>query len=242
MHAVVGGHGPPVVLVHGLGVSGAYMLPLARLLLARLCSVFVPDLPGQGQSGRAPSRWGLAEMAETLGMWLEVMEIRDTVVVANSLGCQVVTELAVRRPELLGPLVLVGPTMDPARRSNRRQLLDLLRASAREPLGIVAFAARDTAAADVGQLVRSVQAAIADRIEERLPLIRQPAVVVHGEEDAFVGRDWAERAAGLLPDGRLVVIPSEAHAAHYTRPDLVAEIVLELLDERRRTSPGCIRS
>ena len=47
IHARTGGTGKPVVLLHGYGVSGAYMLPLAESL-APSFSVLVPDLPGFG--------------------------------------------------------------------------------------------------------------------------------------------------------------------------------------------------
>jgi pimeloyl-ACP methyl ester carboxylesterase/uncharacterized RDD family membrane protein YckC len=230
VHAVTGGTGPPVVLVHGYGVSGAYMLPPARLL-AESFSVLVPDLPGQGGSEQPRRPWGIREMAETLGAWLDEAQLREPAVVANSMGCQIVTELAVRRPGRLGPLVLIGPTVDPARRMARRQLFDALRDSAHEPLSLLALATHDHAVADIGPLLRTARAALSDRIEDRLPLIEQPAAVVYGEADGFVSRAWAERAAALLQRGRLVAIPSEPHAVHFTRPDLIADIVRELLVE-----------
>ena len=49
MYSRTVGDGPPVVLVHGYGVSSAYLLPLARALAGR-CAVYVPDLPGHGRS------------------------------------------------------------------------------------------------------------------------------------------------------------------------------------------------
>ena len=43
--------GPHFVLVHGLGMSCRYMLPMAELLAAS-GTVHVPDLPGFGRSGK----------------------------------------------------------------------------------------------------------------------------------------------------------------------------------------------
>jgi 2-hydroxy-6-oxonona-2,4-dienedioate hydrolase len=228
MHAVVGGRGAPVVLVHGFGVSGTYMLPLARVL-ATSCRVYVPDLPGQGRSGAPSGEWGIGEMANALGRWLEETEVQRPVVVANSLGCQVVTELAVREPRALGPLVLVGPTMDPERRDARRQAFSVMRDSVREPASLLALAARGNARTDIRPLLAAARAALGDRIEERLPSIAQPTVVVYGEDDGFVGRPWMDRVVELMPDARLVAVPREPHAVHYTRPALVAEVVLDLL-------------
>jgi pimeloyl-ACP methyl ester carboxylesterase/uncharacterized RDD family membrane protein YckC len=238
MHAVGGGSGHPVVLVHGFGVSGAYMLPLARLLASSFFAV-VPDLPGQGRSGQPRGRWGIGEMADTLGSWVETAGLEKPLVVANSMGCQIVTELVARRPGLIGPMVLIGPTVDPARRAAPRQLFDVLRDSVHEPVSLIAQTARDGAATvDIRPLLTAARAALGDRIEERLPLIDQPTVIVYGDNDGFIGRDWAERAAALLPRGRLVVVPSEAHAVHYTRPDLIAEIVGDLLVEEREHGGG----
>jgi 2-hydroxy-6-oxonona-2,4-dienedioate hydrolase len=229
IHTVAGGAGPPVVLVHGFAVSGAYMLPLARLL-DQSASVYIPDLPGHGRTEPPRGRWAIPEMAQLLGDWIDAAGVDAPVLVANSLGCQVVTELAVQRPASVGALVLVGPTMDPSRRAARHQLLDLMRDSRREPFAVLSQAARDNVAPDLKWLLGSARAALSDRIEERLPAIEQPVVVVHGGDDGFVSLEWAQTVARLLPNGRLVLVQDAPHAVHYTRPDLVADIVCELLD------------
>jgi 2-hydroxy-6-oxonona-2,4-dienedioate hydrolase len=243
MHAAVVGEGVPVVLVHGFGVSGAYMLPLARALAASRFTAFVPDLPGQGKSSQLRGQVSVARLAAALGSWVEAEGLGRPVFVANSMGCQVVTELAARRPALVGPMVLVGPTVDPARRAARHQLFGALRASAREPFSLLALAARDEWSAGRRVLLSTARAVLADRIEDRLPSIEQPTLVVHGDRDSFVSRAWAERVAALLPRGRLRIVSREPHAVHYTQPELVAGLVRELVGEedshprRRRLEP-----
>jgi 2-hydroxy-6-oxonona-2,4-dienedioate hydrolase len=220
----------PVVLLHGYGVSGTYMLPLARSL-APSFSVFVPDLPGFGRSEQPCSPLGIADLAAALADLLDAAGLQCPAFVANSMGCQVVTELAVRQPARVGPIVLIGPTVDPQRRSARRQLLDGLRDAAREPGSLLARTACDDVRFGLVGLLSTARSALADRVEERLPLVTQPALVVRGEQDGFVGQTWAETAAALLPRGRLVVIPRQPHAVHYTRPDLVARMVDALVAE-----------
>jgi 2-hydroxy-6-oxonona-2,4-dienedioate hydrolase len=220
----------PVVLLHGYGVSGTYMLPLARSLTPSF-SVFVPDLPGFGRSEQPRSPLGIADLAAALAACLDAVGLQCPAFVANSMGCQVVTELAVRLPGRVGPVVLIGPTVDPQRRTARRQLIDALRDAAREPGSLVARTACDDVRFGVSALLATARSALADRIEERLPLVTQPALVVRGEMDGFVGQTWAETAAALLPRGRLVVVPRQPHAVHYTRPDLVARMVDALVAE-----------
>ena len=232
IHARVVGQGAPIVLLHGYGVSGTYMLPLAQALASSF-AVFAPDLPGYGRSQRPPAPLGISGLATALAGWLDAAGLERPAFVANSMGCQVVTELAVRWTDRVGPLVLIGPTVDPQRRASRHQLLAGLRDARREPLSMVALTARDDAVFGTRALLTTFRSALADRIEERLPRIAQPAIVVRGEHDAFIGQSWAEQAASLLPHGRLVVVPGQPHAAHYTRPDLVAEIVRDLLVEER---------
>jgi len=238
MHAAAVGEGAPVVLVHGFGVSGAYMLPLARALAASSFTAFVPDLPGQGKSGQLQGQVSIARLAAALGAWVEAEGLARPAFVANSMGCQVVTELAARRPALAGPIVLVGPTVDPARRGARHQLFGALRASAREPFSLLALAARDDLSAGGRVLLSTARAVLADRIEDRLPMIEQPTLVVYGDRDSFVGRDWAEQVATLLPRGRLRTVPGEPHAVHYTQPALVAGLVRELVVEERQHAGG----
>src|SRR6185437_2226371 len=79
MHAKVLGEVPAVVLLHGYGVSGTYMLPLARVL--------VPELPGQGKSEPRPGLRSVSELAGALAAWLEAAKLEQPAVVANSLGC-----------------------------------------------------------------------------------------------------------------------------------------------------------
>jgi len=53
---VVGGEGPPVLLLHGYPETHACWHAVAPALAARY-TVIVPDLPGYGTSGRSALSW-----------------------------------------------------------------------------------------------------------------------------------------------------------------------------------------
>ena len=75
-------------------------------------------------------------------------------------------------------------------------------------------------------------------IERRLPLVPAPVLVVRGERDAIVPLRWAERAAALAPHGRLAEVPGAAHAAHFSHPERLLELVLPFLAEGAREAAG----
>jgi pimeloyl-ACP methyl ester carboxylesterase len=236
IHTWTAGEGEPVVLVHGFGVSGRYMLPLAQSL-ARWFFVIVPELPGSGRSQKPPTPLGIGGLAEALAGYLDVLELERPAFVGNSMGCQVITELAFQLPGRAGPLALVGPTVDPDQRRARHQVLGGVRDLAREPLSLLTHPAQD-GMKGIRTLLATARSALADRIEDRLPLIEQPTLVVRGSQDPFVSPAWADRVAALLPRSRLVVVPGEPHAVHYTRPDLVGELVRGLLLEESEQTSG----
>jgi pimeloyl-ACP methyl ester carboxylesterase len=153
-------------------------------------------------------------------------------VVANSLDCQVAVELAIRRPELISHLVLIGPTLDPYLRPWRRLVAGFALDCLREPPSLWWLIARDYAAMGPRRFAVTARYGREHHIEERLPLVVQPTLVVRGERDGFVSQRWCEEAAKLLPHGRLAVVPGEPHAAHYTAPRVVAQEVEQHLDER----------
>jgi pimeloyl-ACP methyl ester carboxylesterase len=230
LHVRRGGGGRPIVLVHGIGVSSRYFVPLGRELAhGRLVSM--PDLPGFGKSDRTARPLSVAGLADALLAYLDAAGLDRPPLVANSMGCQIVAALAARRPDRVGPIVFVGPTVDPHRRSATRQVLGGLADCVREPPSLLAIIAWDYAVFGPRRFLATARSALRDRIEDSLRGVDSPTLVIRGEHDGFVSQRWAEEAAALLSHGRLVVVPGEPHAVHYTRPRLVAALVRRFLEE-----------
>lgn len=232
MHARVSGGqaagGPPIVLVHGLVVSGRYMVPLLEEL-ARSHAVYAPDLPGFGRSEGPAHAPDVAGLADALAAWMRAVGLRKAALVGNSMGCQVIVELTLRHPELVERVVLQGPTMDPRARSAPRQIGRLLIDTTREPPSLTAIEGLDLLRAGVIRSWRTFRHALKDPIEEKLPRVSVPALVVHCSRDRISPQSWAEEVARLLPDGRLVVLPGTAHAANYAAPTEFARAIRSFL-------------
>ncbi len=233
----VPGQGPPVVCVHGAGISSRQTLPVVAALEGRT-PAWAVDLPGFGAStapDHAPTVTGLAD---ALLEWLRVRGVERPCLLGLSLGTQVVAEAAVRAPDEVGSLVLAGPTTDPQARSLPALAARLLRDGMREDLSVISSVVADYWDAGPRRDVRSLLASRDHRIELVLPRVRQPALVLRGGRDPLCPGPWAREAARLLPRGRLVTLPGQPHALTAAAPEQVADLVEEFVREAVRDRGG----
>lgn len=207
----------PIVLVHGFGVAGRYLVPTAELLARRHC-VAVPDLPGWGRSAAPGRALSLPELADVLAGWMTALDLPRAALLGHSFGCQVVVELALRHPERVRCAVLVGPTGDPARRSLTLLLARLAADTTRERPSQVAITLRDYRRFGLRRGLATARTMVADPIVEKLPRVTVPTLVVRGDRDTIVAPRWTERVAALLPAGEAAVVPGAAHAVPYDAP------------------------
>ena len=220
------GDGPPLVCVHGIGMSSRYLVPLMRELASDF-HVFAPDLPGSGRSPKPPRALDMAQLSDALGAWLDEQRFDRPPLLGHSLGSQVVSELADRSPDRVGPLVLVSPTVDPATRDHL--VWATIRDAPREPPSLLWIATVEFLRTGLLRFAATGRFALADRVEERLRRIEQRTLVVDGARDPIVTVPWSEQVARLLPHGRFAVVPDGAHGVPYGRPGELAALVREFL-------------
>jgi pimeloyl-ACP methyl ester carboxylesterase len=219
-----GAGGPPIVFVHGVVVSGDYFWPIANALVGEY-AMYVPDLPGTGRSRLRTGGWSIAEQAAALAGWLDAHHLAGMVLVANSLGAQVVTELAVTRPDLAAALVLVGPTTDPGASGVIGLMLRGLRDLPRERLGLWRIWLRDLVRTGPFRGLRHLRQGLRDPQLDRLGEISVPVVVVGGESDPIAPPEWIAFMADEIEDSRGIVVPGAPHAMNYSSPRDLARII-----------------
>lgn len=219
----------PVILVHGVVVSGHYMIPTLKTL-GRYRRVYAPDLPGFGRSTGPARALDIRELADCLAGWMRAAGIEKAVVVAHSTGCQFAGDLAAREPDLVERLVFLGPTGNPENRSATMQVWRWVLDCFQEPLGIwVSYIGGFLALRprrSVGILRRSMR----DSLAEKLPFISVPALVARGSQDPISSPRWTEKMACLLPDGRLATIPGAPHDVNYATPEKLTKVLRAFLD------------
>lgn len=221
-------HAPVIVLVHGLAVSSLYMIPLARAL-ARDHRVYAPDLPGYGNSERPPHVPLIPELADGLIRWMDVIGIDRPVFVGNSLGTQIIVDLALRHPKRLSHAVLIGPTFDPSGGAGPRQIGRLMLDATREPFVLDLIQTWDYLRFGPRRLIATYLDMLHDHMEEKMPHVEVPVLVARGERDPIATEPWTTRLAALAPHATHAIVPAAAHAANFSSPNELVKIIKPFL-------------
>jgi 2-hydroxy-6-oxonona-2,4-dienedioate hydrolase len=223
----------PLLMLPGLGLSGRYLLPFGGLM-AEDRRVLTPDPPGFGRSDEPGAEVTVAAMADVLADWLVDTCPTPVDVVGNSMGCQIGAELAARHGDLVAGLVLQGATVDPAARSIFHLGLRTARVARHEAPSLGPVEMVDWARTGPRRVFRGVQAMMTHRLEDTLPSVRCPTLVVLGAHDSISTRHWAHEVVALLPHGDFRLVPGAAHAMPYTHPLELARVVRPFLAAAER--------
>jgi pimeloyl-ACP methyl ester carboxylesterase len=217
---------PPVVLVHGIGMSHRYFSRLHEVLAAG-GPVFAIDLPGYAGLPKPGRDVDVAAMARALGEVIADLGVGPVVVVGHSMGAQWVVELGAQRPELVAQVVVIGPVADDAHRTLPAQSMALAVDSLGEPPWINAIVFTDYLRCGVVWYLAQVRHMLAYPIEERIGLLAAPLLVIRGEKDPIADARWcrALRDSARAP-AAFVQIPGHHHVAQQSAPKAVASAIL----------------
>jgi pimeloyl-ACP methyl ester carboxylesterase len=217
------------------------MQPLARIL-ADETRVYAPDLPGYGESEANGCGTDVPSLAAVLDRWMDVAGLSQAIIVANSFGCQIAARLAASYPHRVRDLVLLGPVVEPSARSLPVLMVRGLINSFIEPPSLGPIIARDLLAMGIPRAISLLQSMLTDRIEDTLPSISAPTLIVRGEKDPLVSTRWIEALARRLSAGRAAAIPDAGHALNYNAPVRVAQLVRDFIRSSRRApaEPDCV--
>ena len=251
------GSGPPVLYLHGIWdvhTLQAGLFPFHEQLAGRY-SLTIPAHPGCGESTGIADIGNIEDLAFHYLDLLDALKIERATIVGHCLGGWIATEMAVRNPERIGRLVLIGAAGlqlpdalvgDLFMYSQHRdggimaELRELLFA---EPTGELALGiVPDGRVAIPDEVRRYKSLTLAGRVgweppylhdlklARRLHRITAPTLVLWGEHDRLIppanGRAYAEH----IPHATLHTLPGCGHSAIIEQPEACMNLIEPFLD------------
>jgi pimeloyl-ACP methyl ester carboxylesterase len=236
---------PVIVFVHGAGISRKLWLPQTESLSAEYRTI-APDLPGHGD--RADEPFNFEKAVETVESLLIDVEADCVVLVGQSLGGYVATDVAARHPDDVAGLVLSGSSADYRGLLGLRTAVSssLFRLGARIP-GVegrfertMADRLRSLPLSDgvVAEILdaglsldawgQSGLALVGLHFPSRLSAFDGPVCLLNGADDR-INRPAALERYEELSKATPVVVRDAGHTVSLERPDAYTEVVREFV-------------
>ena len=239
------GSGPPLLLVHGLMVTGEMFEPVIEHFATRH-RVIVPDLRGHGRSRGLPPPYTAAQLASDLARLLDHLGIDSTAVLGYSQGGAIAQQLVIDHPRRCDRLVLAC-TYAFNMATTREWLEGHLAPVLIRVLGMRRFASLiSQATKQLGQeRANWLSGLIADQDQKlmltawretmafdsrrRLAEIKCPTLVIAGSNDVGVPIHHAKMLHDGIPGSQLVMIDGADHALIWTHSDEFLRVTDEFL-------------
>jgi pimeloyl-ACP methyl ester carboxylesterase len=247
---------PPIILIHGFISSNLIwshvLAPFARAGIRAIA----PDLPGYGYSDKpADAQYTIAEQARSVIGLMDRLGIQKAVIAGASYGGAIAATMALDYPERVEKLILVGAvTNDDAKRKFllrvsclplvgdiatplflssrwilRKRMEDMYRRMGR-PINEKMVASRHHLLATANThraMIRTARRWSANRIEREASLIRQPTMLVWGDEDDHIPLESAFSLRDAIPNAKLIVFRNCGHLPPAESPEKFVEAVAE---------------
>jgi pimeloyl-ACP methyl ester carboxylesterase len=251
-----GEQAPPIILIHGFISSNLVWSPVLLSLARKGFHVIAPDLPGYGYSDKpADARYTIGEQARAVIGLMDQLQIKKAIVVGASYGGAIAATMALDYSERVAKLILVGavsnddakkkfllrvsclpligdiatPLFLGSRWILRKRMQDMYRRM-EKPINEGMIAARHHLLATSNThraMIRTARAWSADRIQREASLIRQPTMLIWGDEDDHIPIDNAFRLRDTIPNAKLIVFRNCGHIPAAEHPERFVEAVAE---------------
>jgi pimeloyl-ACP methyl ester carboxylesterase len=230
IHYVEAGSGPVVVLLHGLGgntTNWAFNIPA----LAQKYRVIVPDQIGFGKSDKPLINYRIATYVDFLDAFLKELKIERATLVGNSMGGWVAAAYTLAHPEKVERIILVDAAgfsfakgfdtgqlikLNPSTREGMKELVSRVFYNKMIFMSdaFVDSSMQARINAGDGHTIRSITESIIRRedfLDNRLSVIKQPALIIWGREDGLLPLADAERFKKEIPNSQLIIFDQCGH-------------------------------
>jgi pimeloyl-ACP methyl ester carboxylesterase len=243
------GNGPALLLVHGIGSSGAGWVPVIDDLAAEFTLITL-DLRGHGESDKPPHGYLYEDYIRDIDGLLAALHIDRPLIIGHSLGGILTLWWAARHPDRAAALVIEDsplrsgedfrPAFDGWLKLNALSLPELRHYYASEypawPPAMIEARARDMAGTSRAVFAELREDSLANHGVDRLREIEgitSPLLLIHGDVETG-GMVHPEDIAELprrLPQAQTIRIPGGGHTLHRSHREEFLAAALPFLRE-----------
>lgn len=221
--------GPTFLLVHGIGMGRDAYVEFIDALSER-GRVLALDLPGFGDAPKPPRSLTIPQLADLVAAFLVEWGASRVVAIGHSMGTQVVAELAVRHPDRVSHLVLIGPTVNDRERTAAWQVWRMVQDLFGEHPKVIIRGFWLYLKTGPVWFLTKFRTMMAHRIEDLLPQLSTPTLVMRGQGDRVCPADWVRRVAEAIPGARYEEVEGKGHEAMIRSAEPVAELIARFAD------------
>jgi len=242
-----GGHGEPVLLIHGLG-SSTEDWDLQVAVLKRDFTVITYDVRGHGKTSKPAGKYSVPQFADDAAKLIRQLDLGPVHVMGLSMGGMIGFQLVADHPELVRSLIIVNSGPEMVLRTWREKLAIaqrrlIVRMMGMRKMGEVLalrllpgpqhVSLRETfadrwARNDKSAYLRALNALVGWSVAAKLPQIRCPVLVVAADQD-YTPVAWKREYTSMMPNASLVVIPDSRHMMPVERPELFHDAIIPFL-------------
>jgi len=229
--------GPPVLLLHAWGESLRCFDRLVPLMPPSFHLLAI-DQRGHGDAGKPPDGYDLASLGEDIEAFMDAVGLTSAVLVGSSSGGYVAQQVAMRSPERVAGLVLLGSPRSLRGRPQFADEVERLRdpvdpAWVRTFLGTFPllhdvprwyFEDRVSDAVRIPAIVwrRSLAGLVSSPAPIEAGTIAAPTLILWGDHDGLLPREDQLALESAIPNSRLVVYEGVGHLILWEQPECVA--------------------
>ena len=228
------GQGPAVVIVHGIGGHKEDWRGVMAAL-AQDHTVYAVDMLGFGGSSKDLPEITVASQADALAALLRQEGLKQATLIGNSVGGWVTATFAARHPAQVAQLVLVdaagfkamfeAPSPVNFNPASVDEMQNLLRHVLASPWAHTReFAAQALKAQQASGDAAAFETVFkglygSARLEELMPLIKAPTLVIWGREDGLFPLGVADLITGSIAGARKTVLDGASHFPQIDQPE-----------------------
>lgn len=242
---IVEGEGPAIVMLHGWGSNLTLFNGMIKHLAPHY-KVYALDMPGFGKSAEPHEPWSVDDYANFVIKFIKEMGITDTILLGHSFGGKTIIKL-VNKPDLgfnVNKLILMGSAGVRPKKTLKQKIkirvykigkaflkfkpIHFLYPQALENLQARSGSADYRAASPM--MKQTFVKVVNEHLEEYLPNIKQPTLLVWGKEDTATPLSDGKYMEEHIPDAGLVALDNAGHYVFLDQAYTVCKVLDSFLN------------